>query len=204
MNVTALVMAGGRGSRLNLSEEKPLLKLSGRPLIEYVLDALNNAHIDDIVVAVSDYTRKTAEYIKKKGLRVIHTPGSGFCLDAKYAIEKLSLETTLTVSADLPFITGKFIDEVLAYYEQSGKPALTVVAPLEVYRKYNSSEGYPITLRGQVVVPIGVNVVNGARIKEEFLDQDFFIIYDEKTVININKVEDLWIAERLLIRTSIR
>jgi len=34
MSVTALVMAGGKGIRMKREEEKPLLKIGGKPLIE--------------------------------------------------------------------------------------------------------------------------------------------------------------------------
>ena len=32
MSATALIMAGGKGSRLKLPEEKPLIKLNGKPI----------------------------------------------------------------------------------------------------------------------------------------------------------------------------
>jgi len=43
MGVTALVMAGGKGTRMALPEEKPLLTVGGKPVIEHVLAALENA-----------------------------------------------------------------------------------------------------------------------------------------------------------------
>ena len=45
MGVVGLVMAGGKGSRLDLSEEKPLIKLANVPVINYVLKALKEAKI---------------------------------------------------------------------------------------------------------------------------------------------------------------
>lgn len=51
----ALVLAGGRGSRLNeLSEElnKCMIRIGGRPVIEYSLDAAVDADVDEIIVVV--------------------------------------------------------------------------------------------------------------------------------------------------------
>lgn len=51
----ALILAGGRGSRLNeLSEEinKCLIKIGGRPVIEYSLDNAIKAGVNEIVVVV--------------------------------------------------------------------------------------------------------------------------------------------------------
>lgn len=51
----ALILAGGRGLRLNeLSEDlnKCMIKISGRPVIEYGLDSAVNAGINEIVIVV--------------------------------------------------------------------------------------------------------------------------------------------------------
>ena len=39
--IYAIVMAGGRGTRLKVNVEKPLFKLHGKPLIKYVLDNIS-------------------------------------------------------------------------------------------------------------------------------------------------------------------
>ncbi len=41
--VTALIMAGGKGTRMDSDTEKPLIKLFGIPMIQYVIDALSNS-----------------------------------------------------------------------------------------------------------------------------------------------------------------
>ncbi|MCD4808709.1 MAG: NTP transferase domain-containing protein, partial [Methanosarcinales archaeon] len=47
-------MAGGRGSRMKLPIEKPMLEINGKRLIEYVLDVLAGArHVDRIYIAAS-------------------------------------------------------------------------------------------------------------------------------------------------------
>ena len=57
MGVTALIMAGGKGSRMDLLNEKPLIELDDKPIITYVLDSLKKAkNIDRIIVAISSNT----------------------------------------------------------------------------------------------------------------------------------------------------
>jgi GTP:adenosylcobinamide-phosphate guanylyltransferase len=49
-----------------LGEEKPLLKVGGKPMIEHVLMALKDAkRVDEIVVVVSKHTPKTTRFIKR-------------------------------------------------------------------------------------------------------------------------------------------
>ena len=110
MGIVALVMAGGKGSRLDLSEEKPLIKLAGIPVINYVLQALKEAKsIDNIVVAVSNNTPRTTEILSNLPLSIIKTPGKEFVYDMAYVIKKLKLQTVLVIGSDLPLITGEII-----------------------------------------------------------------------------------------------
>jgi adenosylcobinamide-phosphate guanylyltransferase len=201
MGVTALVMAGGKGTRMKTKKEKPLVKVGGKPLIEHVLNTLRNAkRIDKIVVAVSEYTPKTANLARKFSVKVVKTLGKGFCLDAQYAIKKLKLDTVLTISADLPYVTSEFIDKVIKRYEQSGKPALTVMAPPEIYRRLGLDTDYIFNVNGRPLTPVGINVVDGKRINEPRLEEEIFVILQEEIVINVNRLEDLKIAERLFKR----
>ena len=43
MMVPALIMAGGKGSRMGLPTEKPLLPFLGKPLIDWVAEAILDA-----------------------------------------------------------------------------------------------------------------------------------------------------------------
>jgi adenosylcobinamide-phosphate guanylyltransferase len=199
MGVTALLMAGGEGSRLKAVGEKPLLKAGGKLMIERVLEALKGAEkVEDIIVAVSKHTPKTAAFARNHSLKVLQTPGRGFCLDARYAIKKLRLKTVLTICADLPLVTSELIDKVLTHYEQSKKPALTVMAPLETYTKFGLTVDYVFTIKGRKLVPVGINVVDGKRIKEKLLDEEILVVDDERVVVNVNTSEDLRIAEIML------
>jgi adenosylcobinamide-phosphate guanylyltransferase len=199
MGVTALLMAGGKGTRMKGKEEKPLIKVGGKPLIEYILNALKNAKkIDEIVVAVSDNTLKTAEVAKKFQVKVIKTPGQGFCLDTRYAIKKLRLNTVLTISVDLPLVTGDVIDKVIERYEECGKPALCVMAPPEIYKKLGIDADYVFEVNGRPLTPVGINVVDGKRIGEERLEEEVFIVTKEELAVNVNRRKDIRIAERFL------
>lgn len=199
MLVTALLMAGGRGTRLKAQCEKPLLEVCGKPMIQWVMEALKGARkVEDIIVAVSRHTPKTAEFAREKALKVFQTPGKGFCYDAKYAIRKLGLGTVLTICADLPLITSGFIDRVITRYELSKKPALTVMAPLEAYTRHGLSADYAFDINGRKLVPLGVNVVDGKRIMEKRLDEEIFIVDDVEFLVNVNTLMDKRIAEHTL------
>jgi len=198
MGLTALVMAGGRGTRMALSGEKPLLRVGGKPMIEHVISALRGSKmVDEIVVAVSQQTRETAKLMKRFPVRILKTPGKGYVSDMRYAVRKLKLETVLTISADLPLITGEIIDKIIERYGQCNKPALTVVVPMGTKERLGLKGEYILKVGEKRLVPAGMNVIDVRRIDEGELVEEMFVIDREEVAVNVNTTHDLEIAERL-------
>jgi len=198
--VVALVMAGGRGTRMRITEEKPLIKVCGKPVIQYVLAALKNAKkIDSIIVATSSCTPKTTQLIKQLGVQVLETPGKDYVSDMGYAVQTLKLGVFLAIAADLPLVRGEMIDTIVERYERCGKPALTVAVPLETKAKLGMSIEYSFKMDDKDVVPVGINVIDGhKRYGDEWLDQDIYLLNYEELAVNINTMQELQLAERLL------
>jgi len=195
MGVAALVMAGGKGTRMTGSEEKPLLRVRGKPMIDYVLDALkNSAEIDRIIVAISKHTPKTARRARELSFEVFETPGLDFVSDMRYVIKDLRLGDVLVVSADLPLVSCEFIEDILRRYKQCGKPCLSVMTTGESYRKIRAKED----LGRSHQMPTGINVIDGERIDEPELEQENFITTAIDVAVNVNTLEDLQKAELLL------
>lgn len=55
MSYSALILAGGKGSRLGY-QEKALIDVNGKPLIAFVIENLKNA-VDNIIISVRDKTQ---------------------------------------------------------------------------------------------------------------------------------------------------
>jgi adenosylcobinamide-phosphate guanylyltransferase len=201
--VTAVVMAGGKGKRMESSEEKPLLRVAGKPVIEHVLTALLQAQrVDSIVVAVSGSTPKTASFVKKFPVLVVETPGNGYIQDMQFTIKKLDLRVVLAVASDLPLITSDVFDEVLRRYEACGKPALTVAVPIETKNKFNIEVEYAFEEQGKKVVPTGINIIDGNLIDDGWMEQEVYITNKDEVAINVNKPEDLKLAENLCTKIA--
>ncbi len=198
--VVALVMAGGKGTRMKITQEKPLIKVCGKPAIEYVLAALRKAKkIDRIIIATTSSTPKTTQLMKQLGFQVIETPGKDYVSDMGYTVQALKLGVFLAIAADLPLMRGEMIDAVVERYERCGKPALTVAVPLETKAKLGMCIEYSFKMDDKDVVPVGINVIDGhKRYGDEWLDQDIFLLNHEELAVNINTVQELQLAERML------
>jgi adenosylcobinamide-phosphate guanylyltransferase len=200
MGVTALVMAGGKGTRMQIAQEKPLIKVCGKPVIEYVLEALKKAKkIDSVIVAVSNCTPKTAVFLSQFPVKVVQTPGKDYVSDMGYASQTLKLGVFLAIAADLPLVKGEVLDAIIERYERCGKPALTVAVPLETKTKLGMSVEYSFKMDGRDVVPVGINVIDGSkRYGDEWLDQDICLLDLNELAVNINTIQELHLAERLI------
>ncbi|MGE5554969.1 MAG: NTP transferase domain-containing protein [Methanocella sp.] len=203
--VTALVMAGGKGTRMKLAVEKPLISVCGKPSIEYVLAALKDAQrIDEVIVATTSVTPKTTALMQQLGVKVIQTPGQDYVSDMGYTVQTLKLGVFLAIAADLPLVKPEMIDEIVERYEKSGKPALTVAVPIEAKTRLGMGVEYSFkTDDGREVVPVGVNVIDGSkRYGDEWLDQDIFVLDYKELAVNINTVAELQLAEQLLAKRN--
>ena len=64
MNLTAIILAAGKGKRMNSRVPKPLHCLSGKPLLLWVIDAAYAAGAARVVVVVGDEAEDVSEYLK--------------------------------------------------------------------------------------------------------------------------------------------
>jgi adenosylcobinamide-phosphate guanylyltransferase len=196
--VTAVVMAGGKGSRLAFSEEKPLLSVDGKPVVACVLDALLGAkRVDSVVVAVSCRTPKTAAFVRGFPVRVVETPGGGYIPDMQFVIKELGLGAVLAIVSDLPLITHEVIDDVVERYELCGKPALTVAVPIETKTKLGAGVDYAFEAEGRTLVPTGINLIDGKLIDGGWMEQEVYVLEKDEVAVNVNTDEELRLSERL-------
>jgi len=202
MRVPALIMAGGKGKRMGLAIEKPLLPFLGKPLIDRVVEAVElSKKISEFYIVTSESTPQTEGKCLKEGLKVIRTAGKGYHDDLKQAILKAQLHCpVLTIPADLPAVTGKFLDKVVKAYEEGGKDALAVFVPIKTREELELSVSSTDFHEGVLYAVSGVNIINGAKINEEKIPTGAIITEEREVLLNINTLKDLDIAEKIMQR----
>lgn len=199
----ALIMAGGKGERLGLKIEKPMLRIAGIPMVRRVIGAcLESIHVDRVHVAVSKNTPATERYVNSLGLaRVssVRTPGLGYHEDMKHAVGGIGSGIFLVVSADLPFLDARIVDEVALSYFRSQKPALAVLAPKSLFETLGLRPSWVMEVEEEECVPCGINVVDGSRIGGEQMDEEVMIMRDPRACANVNSPVDLDALKRQII-----
>jgi len=190
-------MAGGRGSRLKRGE-KPMVTIFGRKLIEYVALALEESSVEKIYVATTENVPLTRAWALDWKLSVVDTPGMGFVPDMISAVNGAEVtDPIMVIMADLPLITSELIDTIIEVYEDRPEPALSTHTPLDLHSRLGRRPDSLFNYRGQLIVPSGINVLDGGEIERE--QEDYHLIMERiELAVNVNVAEDLRLCERIL------
>src|SRR6202030_2284626 len=114
--VRAVVLAAGKGTRMKSARPKVLHPLCGRAMLWYVVRALRDAGVTEIVVVsnpdVADHLPEIARDADAAGVSaVIQEPQLGTGHAVQVALEKLSPQagTLLVLNGDLPLVEVELI-----------------------------------------------------------------------------------------------
>ncbi len=172
-SLKALLMCGGMGRRLGMGE-KPLVRVRGRPLVDYALDALSVC--EEVICVSSPFTPETSAYISSQGLEVFVAPGEGFIEDMRSAIKALSITEPVVVMSSDVLLLKSILEDVISFYFSCESEAVAV------YDEPNQK-------------PVGINILDGFFIDREQSQSIFYI--SENEYVNVNTPGDLRRAEMM-------
>jgi adenosylcobinamide-phosphate guanylyltransferase len=170
----AVVMAGGKGTRLGYIE-KPMIRLAGTPLINHIMRPFLESGLETII-AVSKNTPETVTYCLRSGYEIIMTDGNDYHEDLLYLTSKFGV--ILTTVADIPFMTQTHVKAIL----NSNREEDSVVG---------------CTIIDDEIEPFGLNIVDGTYDR-------YLLFDDRYVGININTSEDLDLAEKIYSEVDYR
>jgi adenosylcobinamide-phosphate guanylyltransferase len=184
--------------------EKPMIKVLEKPIIERVLDALDGAKgVRDIFVSVSDNTPVTKEYVEHLGYATIATSGEDYVKDLRTSMKVPSSRAVVVCPADLPLITSNSLDQVVFEYERAGFQSLAVAIPSHCILSIGLEATFEMDVNGSPVVLCGVSVVDrDVMLSGEYLEEGYFISQKMDFALNVNSIQELRLAERLLEKRS--
>jgi adenosylcobinamide-phosphate guanylyltransferase len=205
MKVPALIMAGGKGKRISSPVEKPLLPFIGKPLIDWVAEAVIGANnVSEFYVVTSPNTPQTEKHCQSKGWKVLRADAKGYHNDLKQAALMAELKgPVLTVPADSPAVTGKFLDKIIDQFEVCGKDFYAVFVPIETRDGLGLSVDSTDEYNGVWYAVSGINIVNGAKIQgEDKIETAALITEETEVLLNINTTKDLEIAQKIMTKAK--
>lgn len=97
-NLSAIILAAGKGSRMHSSLPKVIHKICGRPMISYTLENLRFAGVGDITAVISFKRNVVSKYIKGAiKLAIQKNPKGGTADAAKTGFEKVDKNSKVLI-----------------------------------------------------------------------------------------------------------
>ena len=149
--ISAIVLAGGRGKRMNYHKSKQFIEIKGKPVLVYTLEKfIYNKSIDEVILVLPedevDYCKK--EVLQKYSLKVDRIVIGGkerqdSVFNALEAMEKANI--VLIHDGARPFISEKIIEEGIKYANIYGAaaPGVTPKDTIKIKTEDNISVDTP-------------------------------------------------------------
>ncbi|MDC0217618.1 NTP transferase domain-containing protein [Nitrosopumilus sp.] len=184
-----LVMAGGKGTRMNLDKEKLLLEYK-KPVIFHVVDSLKESNcFSKILALTSSNSPKTKKLLEENNIEIFHTNGIGYVEDLTLVLQSIN-DSVLVTSGDLPLLDNEIIKKIVSNYD----PVKTWTSIL-VTNKFLISLGlesdYFVNHDNQKCNYTGISLINANKINSaQNLHENYIIVDDKRIALNLNTKED--------------
>ncbi len=130
----AIILAGGQGKRMKADMPKPLFKVLGEPMLEWVITACESAGISDICVIKGFKGEMIDDYLNGRYTTALQAERLGTGHAVMQAVPFLKGDTsgnTLVLCGDAPFIDEATIKEALALHEEQGNAVTVITSELD-------------------------------------------------------------------------
>ena len=184
-----LVMAGGRGSRMEFSSPDKLLLEYEKPVIFHVIDSLNDSHcFSKVFAATSPNSPDTKFELERIGVQTLDTQGNGYVNALNFLLQKMD-GFVFVVSGDLQLLDEEIIQKLVEFNSES------VWTSFLVSKKFLDSLSLESNLLvkhdGVECIYTGISIINADKIKNlNSVNEDYVILDDKRIAFNLNTKED--------------
>ncbi len=180
----AVILAGGRSSRMKKNVEKPLIEVGGAKIIDRVVKAVKESRAERCIVAVSTLTPNTMRYCREIGCDVLLTEGKGYHDDLTSLLKIHPV--FVSAAADMPFLTSQAVDKIINAFDGV---SVTGCVPLGTVPSF-IEPSYTFEYRGRNLVAVGLNIVTHSELSEVLIFEDPLL------AVSVNSERDLEAARR--------
>lgn len=182
-------MCGGKGMRMNLPEEKLLLKYK-TPIIQHVISALQESGcFSKIFGATSVNTPKTSEFLKSLGISIIQTEGTGYVNDLNHVLHNF-IEPVFVISGDMPLLDAKIIKKIVQLVDTKNTWTAVLLSKNFLDSIHMKTE-YLLIYNKNEYSYSGISVVNPVHLSGmEHVEESFVILDDKRIALNLNTKQD--------------
>ena len=182
-----LIMAGGRGTRMDSNEEKLLLKYK-KPVVLHVVDALQNTNcFSKIIALTSPNSPNTEKILKETGIDIISSRGESFVSDLNEILQQLD-EMVFVTSGDLPLLDSQIVKTILDHHEEE-ETWTSIVTTLSFQKTLGIKSD--CIIENHDYVQTGISIVDAKKITNlDPVEEKFLVIDDKRIGLNLNTKDD--------------
>ena len=132
MEICSIILSAGKGSRMHSDTAKPLHTISGKPMIDWVIDAAETAGIQNKIIVIPENNKDFKE-ISKTNKTVIqkHPLGTGDAVKKATTSLQNFDGLILVCFADTPFIKTESLTKILNTFDDKTKLVITGFRKIE-------------------------------------------------------------------------
>lgn len=130
----AVVLAAGEGKRMKANKPKPMMEVLGRPMIDWVLDAVEASDVEESILVVGAYGEQLEDYIGDRSAICWQRErlGTGHAvMMALDFLEASDAENVLVLNGDAPFMDAETIAASLRQHIADGNAVTVISARLD-------------------------------------------------------------------------
>lgn len=117
-----IILAAGKGKRMNVEIPKVLVNFNGKPMIDYLIQAVLHSGVAGKPILVVGYKKEeVVEHIGDKATYVVQEEqlGTGHAVKVTEASIPNNIENVLVLYGDAPSVTGAMIANLVAVHNNS-------------------------------------------------------------------------------------
>ena len=184
-----IVLAGGKGSRMQSTEEKLLLKLK-EPIILHVANAMTESKcFSKILFLTSSNSPKTKKLLEEKNYEILETEGLGYVEDLNGVLKSLN-ESVFVTSGDLPLLDGEIIKKIVNLYDANNSWT-SILVTKKLLDSIGLSSSIDIEFNSQPCSYTGISLINSKKISDlQNIEENYVIVDDKRIGFNVNTKQD--------------
>jgi UDP-N-acetylglucosamine diphosphorylase/glucosamine-1-phosphate N-acetyltransferase len=138
-NISAVILAAGKGKRMKSELPKVLHKIAGKLILEYVIDTAKDFGFKRIIVVIGHKAELVKDFLKDKNVEVIWQKeqlGTGHAvMQTKEALKDFKGDVII-LCGDVPFLRKETIKKLVDLHRKTNASGTVLTAVLDEPKEY--------------------------------------------------------------------
>ena len=193
MRLSAIILAAGKSERMG--RNKLLIEFGGRPLLSWVLDAVEASRVDEAIVVLGHKPQELSPILRAYDVEEVYNPDYelGMTTSFQAGLRRASGDAAFLILGDQLGLKPELLDEMARVMERD--PEALLVSPM-----YQGRRGHPVlfhkTLFHEILaLPPGTPikmVVDQYEAHHRYVEGDLWCVFDLDTPEDVERAKLLF------------